>query len=261
MISKDLLSYKTTDALSARIALYKNIVGSIWLNKLVEYLHGFEGMEILDAGCGNGEIAKDVLEACPRAHLVGVDRSSALLDEARARCKGMSADFIEADLMEFASEKAFDRILLCHTLHLLKDPVNALSYILSLAKPEGFCVLTVHSDEDFPKRREWIKWFEQTCAKTYSASRDALTIEKWKEIFGDRFAPSQQEVVTSMVHLSDPQPYLAYIQTERHRFTPEPTEEEWQAYLAHAEDEIKKDIDRQGFFEEPHVIGILVVTK
>lgn len=53
---------------------------------------------ILDLGCGNGELARTLARRGHRGSYLGLDFSVPLLQEARQQIKGLSAEFLAADL-------------------------------------------------------------------------------------------------------------------------------------------------------------------
>ena len=55
-----------------------------WATVVVERIEGAP-TAILDAGCGTGRVTELLLERFPDAHVIGVDASAAMIDEARRR--------------------------------------------------------------------------------------------------------------------------------------------------------------------------------
>src|SRR5438105_1954656 len=79
-----------------------DLIESVWAK------YGAEPATILDAGCGSGGHA---LELASRGYCVtGVDRSTALLEIARAKAaaRGANAAFVEGDLRTFELRSRFD---------------------------------------------------------------------------------------------------------------------------------------------------------
>ena len=68
---------------------------------LLDTLKGDES--ILDLGCGNGELARELGKRGHRGSYLGVDFSLPLLQNAESRPEAFSARFIEADLTELSS--------------------------------------------------------------------------------------------------------------------------------------------------------------
>jgi tRNA (uracil-5-)-methyltransferase TRM9 len=68
---------------------------------VLEMLKGDES--ILDLGCGNGELARELSKRGHRGAYLGVDYSGPLLRDAEAQPRGFSAKFLEADLTKFSA--------------------------------------------------------------------------------------------------------------------------------------------------------------
>jgi SAM-dependent methyltransferase len=66
---------------------------------VLRILSGLDGDEsILDLGCGNGGLARELARNGHRGRYLGVDFSPPLLQDARSGLKGLDASFIQADL-------------------------------------------------------------------------------------------------------------------------------------------------------------------
>src|SRR5262245_37967584 len=66
------------------------------VRRVLNMLKGDE--TILDLGCGNGELARELAKRGHRGSYLGVDFSPPLLREAESRPEGFSARFMEVDL-------------------------------------------------------------------------------------------------------------------------------------------------------------------
>ncbi|MDL1894189.1 class I SAM-dependent methyltransferase [Sphingobacteriales bacterium CHB3] len=64
---------------------------------------------ILDLGCGTGGHAIPLAER--GYHVIGVDRSEAMLAEARTKGNRMSSDFVQADISNIRMDKTFDAVI------------------------------------------------------------------------------------------------------------------------------------------------------
>jgi 2-polyprenyl-3-methyl-5-hydroxy-6-metoxy-1,4-benzoquinol methylase len=73
------------------------------VRRVLEMLKGDES--ILDLGCGNGELARELAKRGHRGPYLGVDFSLPLLQEAKVQPGGLSAKFIQADLTKLATAK------------------------------------------------------------------------------------------------------------------------------------------------------------
>jgi len=62
-----------------------------------------------------------------------------------------------------------------------------------------------------------------------------------------------------MIHLTDPEPYLNAIKSQK-RWSREPSEIEMNELLEHVRTQVQKEIDERGYFEDASINGIIVLT-
>ncbi|MCS6774452.1 MAG: class I SAM-dependent methyltransferase [Thermoflexales bacterium] len=107
--------------------------------------------DVLDAGCGSGQLLQEVKKRNPTARLYGMEVSAASVAAARQRL-GSSADIRLASLSDsdLPFGQQFDLILLTEVLEHLKSPVNALRVLRRSLKPGGELIIT------FPNAAAWL---------------------------------------------------------------------------------------------------------
>ena len=71
------------------------------VGRVLGMLKGYES--ILDLGCGNGELARELAKRRHRGPYLGVDFSLPLLREAEGQAEGFSARFMQADLTKLSA--------------------------------------------------------------------------------------------------------------------------------------------------------------
>ncbi len=107
------------------------------------------GLSILDAGCGSGLYAAELLSR--GAGVVGVDASEKLIRLARRRAP--DAEFHVQALekpLTWAADKSFDRVLMALVLHHIHYPVNTLREFHRVLRDDGRLVLsTGHPTDDW----------------------------------------------------------------------------------------------------------------
>jgi trans-aconitate 2-methyltransferase len=94
------------------------------------------GETVLDAGCGTGRVTAAILERLPRGHVVAVDGSRAMVEEARRRLPD-TVDVREADLLELEVEQPVDAIVSTATFHWIGDHERLFSRLHAALKPGG----------------------------------------------------------------------------------------------------------------------------
>jgi SAM-dependent methyltransferase len=124
------------------------------VRRVLDTLKGDES--ILDLGCGNGELARELAKRGQRGSYLGVDFSLPLLREAESQPEGFSAKFMQVDLTErsaFSGQLSevgpWSLITAFAVLHHIPSRelrLNLLGEVRKLLKPEG---RFVHSNWQF----------------------------------------------------------------------------------------------------------------
>ena len=124
------------------------------VRRALELLKGDES--ILDLGCGNGELARELAKRGHRGAYLGVDFSLPLLREAEAQPETFSTKFMELDLTQTAAisgqlsvDGGWSLITAFAVLHHIpsrKLRLEILQTIRQLLKPDGFFI---HSNWQF----------------------------------------------------------------------------------------------------------------
>ncbi len=105
-----------------------------------------EGARILDAGCGVGEVTRDLGTLVGRTgSVMGVDLSENLVLEARRRTEGkqLPVEFLRGDIhrLDFLASESFDGCRASRVFMYLDNPHQALAELLRLTRPGGAVVL------------------------------------------------------------------------------------------------------------------------
>lgn len=115
-------------------------------------LDGLSGGEsILDLGCGNGELARELAARGHRGPYLGLDFSVPLLQEAEALAEGFSARFIEVDLTELPADfltiekgkwKVITAFAVLHHIPSRKLRLNLLQTVREWLSQDGVFILS-----------------------------------------------------------------------------------------------------------------------
>jgi SAM-dependent methyltransferase len=109
--------------------------------RTVELLGIGDGFQLLDAGCGTGNFAREVASLVgPAGRVVGVDLSGALIAVARQRAVELSVPvefrIADAQALPFA-DASFDGCRVERALQYLDEPRRALAEMVRVTKPGG----------------------------------------------------------------------------------------------------------------------------
>lgn len=97
------------------------------------------GLEVLDVGCGTGEIASRLAKEFSPEHVIGLDLSESHLALARQRYAGYGQlSFQHGNAMEMPFEaNRFDVALCRHMLQAIPEPLRVIKEMIRVVKPWG----------------------------------------------------------------------------------------------------------------------------
>ncbi len=100
---------------------------------LTSLLDAHPGEFVLDLGCGTGHLTRIIAEA--GAHAVGIDSSTAMIEQARSLYPGIT--FLVADARTFSFPNHFDAIFSNAALHWVPEAEPVVEHITQSLKPGG----------------------------------------------------------------------------------------------------------------------------
>lgn len=113
--------------------------------RLLERISQHEAQAVLDVGCGAGELSLAVGRLKPKARVVGVDLSHALVEAARERGSGQhgNVEFAEGDAAGWRLEGfAPDLLISRHGVMFFDDPVGAFANLRGMSRPGAALVFS-----------------------------------------------------------------------------------------------------------------------
>lgn len=102
--------------------------------------HSLGGREVLDVGCGTGEIEFRLAKKYGHATFIGIDLEEAHLERARARCAqfGKRVEFAKGDALSLPfPDESFDLVICRHVLQAIPDAPRAISEMKRVLRPGG----------------------------------------------------------------------------------------------------------------------------
>lgn len=104
------------------------------------------GLAVLQVGAGTGDFDRLIADLVrPGGHVVGIDYSQAMVDEATARSEGLGLpiEFQQADAHDLPfADASFDRCLATQVFQHLPGPKRALAEMVRVARSGGRVVIT-----------------------------------------------------------------------------------------------------------------------
>src|SRR2546425_12922482 len=95
-----------------------------WGTEVVGRLDLSGDERVLDAGCGTGQVTRELLRRLPNGSVVALDGSPAMIEQARARLDGGRVEFVVHDLLDPIPVTPVDALLSTATIHLALESVR-----------------------------------------------------------------------------------------------------------------------------------------
>jgi trans-aconitate 2-methyltransferase len=107
-----------------------------WGTEVLERLELNGDEVVLDAGCGSGRVAAELLKKLPDGRLIAVDGSQAMIEKARERL-GEDVTYLVADLAELEVAEPVDLVFSTATFHWIVDHDRLFARLRAALKPGG----------------------------------------------------------------------------------------------------------------------------
>ena len=111
-----------------------------WGEIVVGWLRLTGRERVLDAGCGSGRVTELLLERLPQGHVVALDGSPSMIEEARRRLArfGDRVEYLRADLARpLPLDASVDAILSTATFHWVRDHDALFANLAAVLRPGG----------------------------------------------------------------------------------------------------------------------------
>jgi trans-aconitate methyltransferase len=106
-----------------------------WGLRVIDRLSPAAGERILDIGCGTGRLTAAIRGRVPSTHVTGLDRSIAMLREARVQESGISV--VQADARRLPLDTGFDAVFSTATFHWVAEHDRLFGEIHRVLVPGG----------------------------------------------------------------------------------------------------------------------------
>jgi len=220
--------YATGSNLNARIELHRRFTTAevpfpLWL---FEHLAVPESAQVLELGCGTGDLWSEVGDRVPSTwRLVLSDFSIGMLQEARAATSGLPCRVavIAADAGAIPMrDGSADAVLANHMLYHVPDRDRAFEEIRRVLRPDGALYAATIGDTHLRQLHELVARFVSglptlhTATRRFSAENGAAQLSRW-------FGAVETERLDGELRVTEVEPVLAYIRSTgiARRFTPE----------------------------------------
>lgn len=138
--------------------------------------------DVLECACGTGLLSAVIAPKCRT--LTATDFSEKMLKRAEKNCSSFhNITFRYADItaLDFP-DNSYDKVVAGNVIHLLDEPLKALSELERVCKPGGELIIPTYMNKD---RKGKTSGFASTVGKAGADFKRQFTLESYKQFFLD----------------------------------------------------------------------------
>lgn len=176
-----------------------------------------EGKKVLELGCGNGALWRDLVSRCPGAELTLTDLDAGVLEVAQAniepfsdRLGSITFDTQDFNNLDFPNDR-FDVVIANHNLYYADDVSSVLESIANVLKPGGFLICsTIGKDHlhelvsALRRHREDMPWGAEAWAEKFGLDNGAKQLLTY-------FHHLDQFEYDNNLHVNSVEPVISYL--------------------------------------------------
>jgi SAM-dependent methyltransferase len=144
----------------------------------------------LDVGCGTGELSRAILAACTPASVIGIDRSEAYVQYARAHTNDACADFRVGDAQELPlPDESVDAAVSALVLNFVASPEKAAAEMCRVTRSGGVVGLYLW---DYAEGMQFMRYFWDAVGDLDASARELDE--------GPRFPVCKPDALRQLLH-------------------------------------------------------------
>lgn len=140
---------------------------------LLQLVHPIDHPRILDLGCGNGMLTKNIHEKFQASYTLGIDASKEMLSQAFLLQQDQ-LNFKEQDIQSFISKEPFNLIISNAALQWIPNHEVLFKGFVSMLAPSGQLAIQIPVNQNYP---------------THVIAAELASEEPYREFFKDRANP------------------------------------------------------------------------
>ena len=155
------------------------------LKKIVSSLIGPDDT-VLECACGTGLLSAVIAEKCRQ--LTATDFSEKMLKKAEKNCRAFrNITYDQADITALpCPDSSFDKVVAANVIHLLDNPLTALSELNRVCKDGGMLIIPTYMNKDSKGKTSG---FAGAVGKAGADFKRQFTVESYRQFFLDAGYP------------------------------------------------------------------------
>ena len=254
--------YRTDEKLRLRKAFNSFAEPSINLEpEIIDYLLGANIQELLDVGCGNGDLLIKLRKAGFKRNLTGMDLSEGIMQPGitASNKEGLNINFFsgQAEQLDFAAE-SFDAIIAKHMLYHLANPQKAIDEMHRCLRPQGSLIISLNSKYNAPLLHECEELICQKFGLSCEHGQQLINLENLAPLLGGFDVLKE---VSKEGKIRKPEMFPQVFASFRDNYYPPPDEAQWKEIMAEVENFMRIAVEREGELVEIRRSGLIIALK
>lgn len=141
---------------------------------------------VLECACGTGLLSAVIAEKCRK--LTATDFSEKMLQKAEKNCRVFrNITYVQADITALpCPDSSFDKVVAANVIHLLDDPLAAISELNRVCKDGGMLIIPTYMNKDDKGKTNG---FSGAVGKAGADFKRQFTVESYRQFFLDAGYP------------------------------------------------------------------------
>lgn len=209
--------YKNASNLDIRINLHQKYSQNPipWFDWIYDHLNLQKKDQILELGCGNGELWKGHENDLPEGvHVILSDQSQGMVKDARKYVGDGNGQisYETIDCRKILKEDAsFDKVVANHVLFYLEDRKKALKEIRRVMKSDGVFVCSTYGSSHMQEITKLMKDFDERITLSDHRLYDVFGLENGKKQLEEVFSSVEEVDYEDELLVDQPEPLISYI--------------------------------------------------
>lgn len=254
--------YKDGANINIRIGLHKKYTKSTigWFQWLYGLIEPINGKNILEIGCGSGELWSSNKDKIPAdVHLCLTDISKGMIRDAEENLKNLHGHitFEAFDCRQIPRpDSTVDILVANHVLFYLTNLDVALEQVRRVLKPKGLFLCSTYGPDHMKEISQLVKEFDSRIALSEVNLYDIFGLDNGQEVLTKHFKTVKRIDFADHLEVSDAGALMEYILSchgNQHEFLSD-RYEEFREFL-------KKKMEKRGFIHITKQAGAFLCTK
>lgn len=209
--------YKNASNLNIRIGLHQKYSQNpiSWFDWIYEQIHLQKNEQVLEIGCGTGELWKNHVREIPKGVKITLsDQSEGMVQDAEKNIGGYSETFIYEtfDCQKIPKEShMYDKVIANHLLFYLSDRQKVLQEVKRVLKPGGMFLCSTYGKQHMQEITQLVKEFDERITLSANSLYDVFGLENGEEQLIQVFQEVEEIDYEDELLVDQPEPLISYI--------------------------------------------------